>query len=562
LIELRDITKDYKLRDSVLQILKDVSFTIQKKEFVSIMGSSGSGKSTLLAILGCLSTPSKGLYYLDNEDVSKLMDNQLAVTRNKKIGFVFQDFNLIPRVSALENVSLPLFYAGVSLKKQKELSRKALETVGLLDRINHNPDQLSGGQKQRVAIARALVTNPSIIFADEPTGNLDSRTSDEIMSLFQELNLKGNTIVIVTHDENVARHTKRIMHIEDGQIVRDELVNSPKITRDWKTSISYQKKDTDQDIRLSCVKALPKTASDETLAALKIMLNDKSQEVRIEAIKSLGEIKGDKAFEILKQNSEDKNWAIRASVTESLGKISNQESLGLLIKALHDENSWVRFNAVTSMQGFKNRNIVKDLLHLLEDPDERVRATVIRIFIRLRGFDTTENPTRMLKDESGRVRADAVRAVSGTPYENGEKLIDEYLAVMLKDTDGRVRANTVEAVSLLISKDSDKLTSLLSPLLKDPNNRVRANVCIALWRIRPDMVKPILEEMVRDKNRMQRSSAAYALGTIGEKSLIPLLIKLLEDIDHDVRKNATRSLSGFKEIDIRRSIVELYNHLV
>ena len=209
--------------DNKLLALNDVSVSINKGEFVSIMGSSGSGKSTLMNIIGCLDSPTGGDYVLNNQNVSNLSDNELAEIRNKEIGFVFQTFNLLPRASALDNVALPLVYAGYSSSQREKLAVKALEDVGLLDRATHKPNELSGGERQRVAIARALVNNPSIILADEPTGNLDSKTSYDIMDLFTELHRRGNTIIMVTHEEDIAEFSNRIVRLKDGLVDSDKL---------------------------------------------------------------------------------------------------------------------------------------------------------------------------------------------------------------------------------------------------------------------------------------------------------------------------------------------------
>ncbi len=205
----------------VIMALRDVSLNINKNEYVALMGPSGSGKSTLMNILGCLDSPTDGSYILNGQEVSKMSDDELARVRNQEIGFIFQTFNLLPRLSALENVALPMIYAGMSKSERTQRAEAVMEMVSLKDRMHHKPNELSGGQRQRVAIARALVNNPSIILADEPTGNLDTKTSYEIMNIFEEINNKGNTVIVVTHEEDIAKHAKRILRLRDGRVETD-----------------------------------------------------------------------------------------------------------------------------------------------------------------------------------------------------------------------------------------------------------------------------------------------------------------------------------------------------
>lgn len=223
IIQIKNIKRDFALGSETVYVLKGIDLTINKGEYVALMGPSGSGKSTLMNLLGCLDTPTSGSYILNGKDVSKMTDNELAEIRNKEIGFVFQTFNLMPRTTALENVALPLIYAGKSKSDRSARAAEVLTQVGLADRMDHKPNQLSGGQRQRVAVARALVNHPSIILADEPTGNLDSKTSVEIMQLFNDIHAQGNTVILVTHEEDIARFAHRIIRLKDGIIEKDEI---------------------------------------------------------------------------------------------------------------------------------------------------------------------------------------------------------------------------------------------------------------------------------------------------------------------------------------------------
>jgi putative ABC transport system ATP-binding protein len=224
-IAIEDVTKLYQMGEETIHALRGVSLNIHRNEYLAIMGPSGSGKSTLMNMLGCLDTPTSGRYEFNGNDVARMVDDELAEIRNREIGFVFQTFNLLPRSDALRNVELPLIYAGISPHERRERARQALENVGLGNRVHHKPNELSGGQRQRVAIARALVNRPSIILADEPTGNLDSKTGVEILALFEELYEQGNTLIVVTHEESVARHARRIIRLHDGLIASDGPVN-------------------------------------------------------------------------------------------------------------------------------------------------------------------------------------------------------------------------------------------------------------------------------------------------------------------------------------------------
>ncbi|HYK42524.1 MAG TPA: ABC transporter ATP-binding protein [Thermoanaerobaculia bacterium] len=222
LIDIRDITKVYQMGQEQVHALSGVNLGVERGEYVAIMGPSGSGKSTLMNLIGCLDTPTSGSYVLNGREVAQMTDDELAAIRNQEIGFVFQTFNLLPRTNALQQVELPLVYSGLPRKERRDRAVKALEAVGLADRMNHHPNEMSGGQRQRVAVARALINDPSILLADEPTGNLDSQTGAEIMALFEDLNRRGNTIVLVTHEEDIAAHARRIVRLRDGKVLQDQ----------------------------------------------------------------------------------------------------------------------------------------------------------------------------------------------------------------------------------------------------------------------------------------------------------------------------------------------------
>lgn len=224
IIALNDVHKVYKMGNQIVRALDGANLIVKPNEYVAIMGPSGSGKSTMMNIIGCLDTPTTGTYILNGQSVGDMDDDELAAARNREIGFVFQTFNLLPRVNCLQNVELPLIYSGIGRSERREMARQALANVGLADRMDHKPNELSGGQRQRVAVARALVNNPSILLADEPTGNLDSKTGIEIMSLFEELHARGNTLLVVTHEEEIAQHARRIVRLRDGIVESDEPV--------------------------------------------------------------------------------------------------------------------------------------------------------------------------------------------------------------------------------------------------------------------------------------------------------------------------------------------------
>lgn len=231
LIGLQDIRKIYQMGTQEVRALAGVSLEIYPNDYVAIMGPSGSGKSTMMNIIGCLDTPTDGTYLLNGQNVSHMEDDELAEVRNREIGFVFQTFNLLPRVNCLQNVELPLIYSGLRKAKRREMAARALENVGLGDRMDHKPNELSGGQRQRVAVARALVNNPSLLLADEPTGNLDTRTGEEIMMLFETLYRRGNTLLVVTHEEDIAHHARRIIRLRDGLVEVDEVVQNPALAK-------------------------------------------------------------------------------------------------------------------------------------------------------------------------------------------------------------------------------------------------------------------------------------------------------------------------------------------
>jgi putative ABC transport system ATP-binding protein len=510
MIELENIKKHYSLNGKDVPILKGISLFIGQGEFVSIMGPSGSGKSTLSAILGCLSTPTSGTYKLGGKDVTKLGGNDLAGLRNQHIGFIFQDFNLLSGLTALENVALPLVYGGMSAKSRRDRAMECLAAVGLDHKAQNRPFQLSGGQKQRVAIARALVNHPKFLFADEPTGALDKKTGHEILSIMQRLNAQGHTVIQVTHSPLDAQYSKRILHLVDGNIIREETVDKPVIgsilaedeasrseilTRVWRVA---QVAPVDVKRDLEAIKRLiaETTTRDAQVAAARAVIRWPGHEA-------------DACIEALFTSSE---WVVRAEVVKNLNLRPKDQVLSYYERALSDDNAWVRHLAMSELKDTEMEELSESLrqaiVKSLDDTDERVRASAIFITGKWR------RPERL-----------------------------EWVAKALEDRDNRVRANAVEALN-----DDDDIRRFLERLevmaRSDRSNRVRANAAFAVGKIDAEKAMQIAGELLTSTEVLMRSSGAWLIGAIKAKGGHERLMELLTHEKEEVVLNqVVRSLA-------------------
>ncbi|MBI3295251.1 MAG: ATP-binding cassette domain-containing protein [Deltaproteobacteria bacterium] len=509
MIEMEDIKKSFKLGNSEVWILKGISLYIGQGEFVSIMGPSGSGKSTLSSILGCLSRPTAGHYKIDGKDAIKSTGNDLARLRNKKIGFIFQDFNLLEGISAIDNVALPLFYGGVAQGPRRRKAIDCLKKVGLENRLYHTPKQLSGGQKQRVAIARSLVNDPTFLFGDEPTGALDKKTGHEIMGLMQRLNLQGHTVVQVTHSALDANFSKRILHLVDGLIVKDEMVEKPTI------GVLDAVIDSKDEVMARFWRVAQSTSvlTPENLALLKqVLASSKTSESVVEGVRAIS--RWDQVEDMMEQLFRHEHWAVRSEVIKIVSVRPKDKSVHYSLRALEDENAWVRYLAANHLK--KNWPISltdddkKRILAHLEDDDERVRASIVAF------VSQWKDPT----------------------------LIPWFQKAM-QDKDGRVRANALDAVTpLFLSKSAppDVIESVRVHL-EDKNNRARANAAILLYSYEPKLSLSELCKMVTSDNNLMRASSAWALGQTGsDEAGLFLLERLRTEREELVLGQVIRSL--------------------
>lgn len=494
MIEMENITKSYMSGGNSVPILKGITLHIGAGEFVSIMGPSGSGKSTLSSILGCLSKPSGGSYRLDNKEITKMSGDHLALIRNRKIGFVFQDFNLLDGLTTTENVGLPLIYAGVSASERKKRSVRCLERVGLGHKTKSLPNQLSGGQKQRVAIARALVTDPMLIFADEPTGALDKKTGTEIMALLQELNLLGQTVVQVTHSAEHALYSKRILHLVDGLVVKDELVARPII------AVAQGAESVESSEMIShlwrIVQRVNKPMPEDVGAVKELFSETKSTAGLVEALRALAKWPGEESDRILKELFSHSDSTIRAEFLRAVEGKGENYFKQYCWQALTDSNAWVRFLAVSMLKRLTQSpsdTEKNQLLVSLEDPDERVRATAAVLLGMWRYLPASE------------------KLISAT-----------------EDADGRVRANSLEALVTLGLGTDERVRECLKKGLGDKNNRARANAARFLFASDPGSSMHTLKEMLESENNLLRASAAWAVAQVSVSESGPLLFSRLQ----------------------------------
>ncbi len=495
MIAIENITKQFPLAGKTISVLKGISTNIQKGEFVSIMGPSGSGKSTLSSILGCLAAPSSGRYLLMGEDVSKAGGDKLAKIRNKHIGFIFQDFSLLEGISVVENVMLPLFYVGIGRSAARKKALERLDQVGLGHRINYLPRQLSGGQKQRVAVARALVNDPLFLFADEPTGALDSRTGIEIMGLIQKLNALGHTVVQVTHSLHHCNFGKRILYLVDGLIVRDETVQRPIFALDEvedKTTANLV-----NNIWRLGLAASKQEGAQADFAELKRFYEAVKEDHKclLEAPQLFCQLATPDALHVARELFAHKDWAIRAEVIKYCKSFGREEACTFYLKGLADDNEWVRFLAVGAFRGVPVEQISRVLQDALVektgDKDERIRATILVII-------------------AGWKRSD----------------LKELVIKGLSDPDGRVRANAIEALEIMVTSNSER-AELLKPLLKDSNNRARANAIKGLLSVDKQAALEDLHKMIVDENNLMRVSAAWVLRFLSKSEAAEVLVNRL-----------------------------------
>jgi putative ABC transport system ATP-binding protein len=493
MIELENIQKSYELNGKQVLILKGISLFVSKGEFVSIMGPSGSGKSTLASILGCLSTQSSGTYRLNNVEVSSLGAKQLARLRSQAIGYVFQDFNLLPGLSAWENVALPLVYAGASAKERKVRAMECLAAVQLEAKANNRPFQLSGGQKQRVAIARALVNRPQFLFADEPCGALDKKTGQEILGIMQKLNMMGNTVIMVTHSPTDASYSKRIVHLVDGNIVRDEAVEKPTIG-----VVTANEEQTESELATKLwriAEVLPEHRTDDLAGVRKLVTASKSRDAHIAATKAIVCWPFEQISDLIEAMFSSSDWVVRLELLKQVKALPTAERLTLGIRGLKDSNAWVRYTALSALRAMPETEFSPEqqsaMVNCFTDPDERVRATCCLM-------------------------------MSGWKH----SAIDSMLAQCLDDHDGRVRANAVEALSKRGQFKTD--SSPLTRLVNDKHNRVRANAALALAGIDRRLADLTAENMMTSTEAMTRSSGVWVYGMLAPSNAPERLLELLK----------------------------------
>lgn len=510
MIELENIKKHYTLNGKDIMILKGINLFISQGEFVSIMGPSGSGKSTLSAILGCLSTPTTGSYRLNGQDVTKLSPNQLAMLRNKSIGFIFQDFNLLSGLTAVENVELPLVYGGMSAKQRRERALECLAAVGLKHKALNRPFQLSGGQKQRVAIARALVNHPKFLFADEPTGALDKKTGLEILSIMQRLNMMGHTVIQVTHSPGDAQYSKRILHLVDGNVVREETVERPAIgavlnedatthdetvTRLWRVA-QYAPVHGERDIK----------------AITKLINSSTSRDSHVAASRAIVRWQGEKVESTIEALFESPDWVVRAELIKNLNLRSKERAIPYYLRALDDQNPWVRHLAIVAIKEFSQEDFTaieqQKILEAQKDSDERVRATAIFIVGNWEVPDKAGMITQALADRDNRVRANAIECLK----------------------DKQIQIQFLEQLDVIARHDR--------------NNRVRANAAAVLLKHRADVATQVAIDLVRSGDVLMRSSGAWLMGLINADEIRLHLMELLRSEKEEVVINqVVRSLA-------------------
>ena len=500
MIELENIKKNHTLNGKSVAILKGITLYISSGEFVSIMGPSGSGKSTLSAILGCLSTPTSGTYRLNGQDVTHLNTREMSKLRNQSIGFIFQDFNLLSGLTAVENVELPLVYAGKSSRMRRHRAMECLASVGLGDKAYNRPYQLSGGQKQRVAIARALVNNPKFLFADEPTGALDKKSGYEVMSIMQRLNAQGHTVIQVTHSPHDVQFSKRILHLVDGYIVREEMVEKPIIGSVMSDGDSLREDIISKVWRIA--QHAPVGGARDLAAIDRLIQHSQSRETHLAAAHAILRWSGNTVDASVEALFNSADWVVRTELISNMNKQAKEKSVPYFIRALSDQNPWVRHIAMVA---------IKDRVQADFTPSQQEAIIASRT------------------DSDERVRASAIYIAGKWSWPNIEKIIDEAI----NDRDNRVRANALECIAKP-ELQSIFLDRIISIARSDRNNRVRANAAYVLLNHHPELSAEIAIEMAGSQEVLMRSSAVWLMGMIQSDRFNGLLLEMLKSEKEEV----------------------------